>query len=144
MTRFPKSIQQFLQRQHILTLCVHAPEKIWAANCFYVFDVKAEAFYILSKLETEHAVMMLHSPQVVGTVNVDTTVVSQIQGIQYKATAMQLTGNVMQGAYEQYYAQFPFAQVMPAPIWRLGLTYIKFTDNTKGFGSKIVWEKSKK
>ena len=141
MANFPYSIQQFLQGQHILTLCVHSPDKIWAANCFYVFDIKAEAFYILSKLETEHAVIMLHSPQVVGTVNVNTTVVSHLQGIQYKATARLLTGEAMQAAYAQYYARFPFAQAMPAPIWQLDLTYIKFTNNTLGFGHKIVWQK---
>jgi uncharacterized protein YhbP (UPF0306 family) len=142
MAQFPDCIQQFLQQRHILTLCVHNPEKVWAANCFYVFDVKTAAFYILSELKTEHAKIMLESPQVVGTVNVDTTVVSHIQGIQYQATAVLLSGKTMHTAYQQYYARFPFAQALPAPVWQLDLTYVKFTDNTKGFGNKIVWRKA--
>ncbi len=144
MANFPDTIYQFLQKHHILTLCAHTPEKVWAANCFYAFDVKAEAFYILSELKTEHAKIMLTSPQVAGTVHIDTTVISHIQGIQYQATAVLLAGEIMHTAYKQYYAQFPLAKAIPAPIWQIGLTYIKFTDNTKGFGSKIIWEKSSK
>jgi uncharacterized protein YhbP (UPF0306 family) len=33
------------------------------------------------------------------------------------------------------------AVAMKAPVWRLKLNYIKMTDNTLGFGKKLLWDR---
>lgn len=141
MVDFPRVISQFLTNQHILTLCVHSPTDLWAANCFYVFDPVRIVFYVLSNLQTRHAEIMSQFPHVVGTVSTDTIVVEDIQGVQYEAVARQLIGATATAGYQQYYQRFPFAKMRPAPIWQLMLAKVKFTDNTQGFGTKIIWEK---
>lgn len=143
MIDFPPVISQFLMTRHILTLCVHSPTDLWAANCFYAFDPVRIVFYVLSNLQTRHAVVMSQFPYVVGTVNTDTVLVEDIQGVQYEAVASQLIGEMATVGYQQYYQRFPFAQTRPAPIWQLMLTKVKFTDNTQDFGTKILWEKVK-
>lgn len=142
MPDFPLQISQFLQKHHVLTLGVYSAETIWAANCFYVFDPTIPAFYILSQLGTQHAQMMLQAPQVAGTVYTETTTIALIQGVQYRAKATLLAGHDAQTAYAQYYACFPFARSIPAPVWQLGLTHVKFTDNTETFGKKLSWAQS--
>jgi len=41
--------------------------------------------------------------------------------------------------YQLYYQKFPFAETMPAPIWGIKLDWVKVTDNTLGFGTKLIW-----
>nr|MDM9317472.1 hypothetical protein [Escherichia coli] len=35
--------------------------------------------------------------------------------------------------------RFPVARMLSAPVWEIRLDEIKFTDNTLGFGKKMIW-----
>ena len=38
-----------------------------------------------------------------------------------------------------YNRRFPVARMLSAPVWEIRLDEIKFTDNTLGFGKKMIW-----
>lgn len=137
-------IIKFIKKNHILSLSVILPNNLpWACNVFYVFDEDQLTLYFLAELKTEHAKAMQVHPQVAGTIAVTPKSVIQIQGIQFQAKAILLTGEQAELAYVQYYRAFPFARVIKAPIWALQLQQIKMTNNLLGFAHKTHWQLKK-
>ncbi len=59
---------------------------------------------------------------------------------------MQITGHIKAmtenngWAKIEYLKRFPFAAASKLDMWVLEPEYIKFTDNTLGFGIKLIWE----
>lgn len=74
----------YLKKQHVLSLCCSFDDDIWCANCFYVFDEKEVAFYLMTSAESRHSKLMLNNHLVAGTVNGQPKNISLIKGIQYK------------------------------------------------------------
>ncbi len=77
----------YLKKQHVLSLCCSFDDDIWCANCFYVFDEKEVAFYLMTSAESRHGKLMLNNHLVAGTVNGQPKNISLIKGIQYKDRA---------------------------------------------------------
>jgi uncharacterized protein YhbP (UPF0306 family) len=63
--------------------------------------------------------------------------VAQIKGIQFVGTFISPTKKQQQYFYEIYKERFPFAKDKVPPIWGIQLNWIKMTDNTLGFGTKL-------
>lgn len=134
-----KTISRYLSKNHVLALCAQAEGDIWSANCFYVADVDRMVLYFMTELKTRHGTLMHKNPHVVGTIATQPKTVALIKGIQYSGVATVLEGEAEKVARSQYCKHFPVAAVMKAPIWQLALNEIKMTDNTLGFGKKLLW-----
>lgn len=132
-------IIRFLRQQHLLTLCAGSSIDMWCANCFYVFDDKQMALYLMTEKHTRHAELMQINPQIVGTIANQPRMVALIKGIQYRGEIVLLSGDAEQVARQRYCRRFPIAKVSAAPIWQLNLLEIKMTNNTLGFGKKHHW-----
>ncbi|WP_186371877.1 YhbP family protein [Yersinia aleksiciae] len=132
-------IIRFLRQQHVLTLCAGSGMDMWCANCFYVFDDKQMALYLMTEKHTRHGELMHVNPQVVGTIATQPRTVALIKGIQYRGEIVALSGDAEQTARQRYYRRFPVAKLASAPIWQLNLLEIKMTNNTLGFGKKLYW-----
>jgi uncharacterized protein YhbP (UPF0306 family) len=65
---------------------------------------------------------------------------SAIKGIQFTGVFMMPENETYK---EKYLAKFPMAKDMPGTIWTIQLSEIKMTDNSLGFGTKLLWVKSK-
>ena len=66
----------------------------------------------------------------------ETRIVGMVQGLQ-------LCGTVARGDEEdkrRYLHRFPYAALAELPLWALVPDYLKFTDNTLGFGNKLIWK----
>ena len=50
-----------------------------------------------------------------------------------------IESNKLKRSTELYLDRFPFAKDLPINLWILKLTYIKMTDNSLGFGKKLIW-----
>lgn len=50
-----------------------------------------------------------------------------------------LEGEESDLARKAYNRRFPVARMLSAPVWEIRLDEIKFTDNTLGFGKKMIW-----
>ncbi len=76
---------------------------------------------------------------VAGTVNGQPKTVALIRGVQFKGEIRRLEGEESERARQAYNRRFPVARMLSAPVWEIRLDEIKFTDNTLGFGKKMIW-----
>ena len=133
------AISRWLAKQHVVTWCVQQEGELWCANAFYLFDAQKVAFYILTEEKTRHAQMSGPQAAVAGTVNGQPKTVALIRGVQFKGEIRRLEGEESERARQAYNRRFPVARMLSAPVWEIRLDEIKFTDNTLGFGKKLVW-----
>ena len=70
-------------------------------------------------------------------ITLETRIVGKVQGAQ-------ICGIAERGSDEDkkmYIKRFPYAAVAPLNIWAVKPTFIKLTDNTLGFGKKLIWQR---
>ncbi len=133
------AINQWLAKQHVVTYCVGREDALWCANAFYVYDRERVAFYLLSDTKSRHGEMAGRQARVAGTVNGQTKTVARIRGVQFAGELRLVEAPESEALRERYNRRFPVARVMSSPLWEIRLDEIKFTDNTLGFGKKLVW-----
>ena len=78
---------------------------------------------------------------VAGSILVDKTEIGKIKGIQFNGTFLSPKDALLKDAQKAYYFKYPYAAAMKGDLWVIELTSVKFTDNTLGFGKKLIWEK---
>lgn len=136
------SIIEFIGSNRVAGICfVNEKNEAHCISCFYVFDAEKKQLILKSTTGTAHDQFTLKKNKVAGTITPEVFDALKIQGIQFK-------GEVIEGSElnsfelsKNYYLKYPFAMVMPGYLWAIQLHSIKFTDNSKGFGTKIIWEK---
>lgn len=79
---------------------------------------------------------------VAGTIVPDSLNVLQIKGIQFLGIILPFDHSHYKDASSHYHSKHLIALMMPGEIWTIKLTSIKFTDNTLGFGKKLLWERA--
>lgn len=134
-------ISRYIKKLHVLTLCVGGNSELWCASCFYTYDEKDVAFFIMTEETTRHGEIMLRYPSVAGTISGQPKTVMLIKGIQFSGQIDRLHGDEERAARERYTQRFPIARGSAAPIWRLRIDELKMTDNTLGFGTKRFWRR---
>ncbi|MBR4994702.1 MAG: pyridoxamine 5'-phosphate oxidase family protein [Alistipes sp.] len=133
-----KKIDNFISEHHVLTLAVATPDGApYCCNCFYAYDSKTAAFIFTSGMETHHAQLMTANNRVAASIVLETRTVGKVQGLQ-------ITGHIreaIEGDKLAYIKQYPYAAVADLTLWRLEADFMKLTDNTLGFGKKLIWQK---
>jgi len=132
-----KKIEKFLNKHHVLTLATSSEDGVYCSNLFYVYDEIDKAFVVASDETTEHIQHLKNSLHVAGSVVLETKTVGKIEGIQFKAE-MYKSENERESSL--YFSKFPYAKVMNPTFYVISLKWIKLTDNTLGFGKKLIWE----
>ncbi len=128
------NIITFLRSQKVLTLAV-CGEEAYAATCFYAFEEKGLRLVFASDPETKHMRLALLHPEVAGTIYDPDVAVKKICGVQFQGVLQKADT----AAKRCYFARFPFALAMKPRLWVIELMWVKMTDNTLGFGTKITW-----
>jgi uncharacterized protein YhbP (UPF0306 family) len=129
-------IVKFLKRHHVLTLATATAEgEPWCANAFYAYDPERNRLVFTSDDTTRHAQQMLENEKVAVGITLETRIVGKIQGVQICGIAKR--GD--DADKKLYIKRFPYAAVAPLNIWAVEPTFIKLTDNTLGFGKKLIW-----
>lgn len=133
-----KKIAQFISKHHVLTLATATLNgEPYCCNTFYAFDKDDNAFIFTTDSSTHHGQMMLGNSHVAASVVLETRIVGKIQGLQ-------ITGRVkpaIEGDKATYLKRFPYAVVADLSLWRLEAEMMKLTDNTLGFGKKLIWQR---
>lgn len=132
-----QKIEAFIGEHHLLSLATFA-ERLWCCSMFYAYDPDTVAFIVASDPDTEHMCNVSVSSAVAGTVALETKTVGKIRGIQF-AGRMERVGN--DEYKELYFSRFPYARLMNPTLWRIRMDEVKMTDNTFGFGKKIIWKR---
>ena len=136
-----KKILAYIKKNKVLTIATSVNHQPYCAICFYVFDEQTNTMIFLSDDTTKHITDALTNKKVAGTITTEVVTVAKIQGIQFMGEFVNPTKEQEAHFYDKYYSKFPFAKAKPSPIWGIELCSIKMTDNTLGFGKKLLWEK---
>ena len=129
-------IVKFLKRHHVMTLATATTSgEPYCANAFYAYDAEQNRLIFTSDDTTRHAQEMLVNSRVAASVVLETRIVGKVQGAQICGIAER--GDEKDKA--TYIKRFPYAAVAPLNIWAVEPTFIKLTDNTLGFGKKLIW-----
>ncbi len=133
-----KKIEKFISRHHILTLATSTADGApYCCNCFYAYDTESAAFIFTTAPATTHGKMMCENNRVAASIVLETRTVGKIQGLQITGTVKQ----AVEGDKMQYIKAFPYAMVADLHLWRLEADFLKLTDNTLGFGKKLIWQR---
>lgn len=136
-----ENIINYIGKNKVFTLATTVSNVPYCANCFYAFDEKRNTLIFLSADATFHIQEAIQNKSVAGTIQNGVTEVAQLQGIQFKGNFILPNTKEQEEFYNCYYEQFPFAKEISSPIWGVKLNWIKMTDNTLGFGTKLIWER---
>lgn len=133
-----RNIEKFIAKHHVLTLATATNDgSPYCCNAFFAYVKGEGAFVFTSDRATNHGQMMLQNSRVAASVVLETRVVGRVQGLQ-------ITGRVMTATEEDkklYLKRFPYAVVADLTLWRLEADMLKLTDNTLGFGKKLIWHR---
>ena len=131
-----KRIVDFIKRHHVLTLATTSGKgEPYGAACFYAYDKERNRLIFTSDDTTRHAQEMLQNSTVACGITLETRAVGKVQGAQICGTAER--GDDKDRSI--YIKRFPYAALAPLNIWAIVPSFIKLTDNTLGFGKKLIW-----
>lgn len=134
----PKDILDFLASEHIFNLAVCTKDGAYAASCFYVFSPKDASLIFASDPRSMHIRASDEFNKVAASITLNTSDISSIKGVQ-------ITGIIKSASKPQrllYAKHYPIVLAMKAQIYSLEMSWIKFTNNTLGFGNKSVWTRN--
>ena len=133
-----KKIERFISRHHVLTLATATNDGApYCCNCFYVCDADTAAFIFTTDSTTRHGQMMSENNRVAASIVLETRTVGKVQGLQITGTIKPAAD----GDKMTYIKSFPYAAVADLHLWRLEADFLKLTDNTLGFGKKLIWQR---
>lgn len=133
-----EKIALFLQKHHVMTLATSDADFLSACNLFYAYDESSVSFVVASSEETTHIKQTLQNPQVAGTVVLETKTVGKIEGVQFRGEFLPLKDDALK---KLYFKDFPYALAMNPKLWQIRVDFFKLTDNTLGFGKKLIWQR---
>jgi len=128
-------IETFIGEHHLLSLATLG-EELSCCSLFYAYNPEEIAFIVATDTQTLHGSNVLKNHSIAGTVALETKTVGKIQGIQFRGEM-----TLCNDSSEIYFKAFPFARVMSPTLWTIRLDEIKMTDNTLGFGKKLIWKR---
>jgi len=96
--------------------------------------------YFLSAPSSRHGKEIMENSLVSGTIVGQRMMISKLKGIQFTGTCSLLEKDSEIRAKEVYTAKFPFVSLNKERIWVVKPDWIKMTDNSLGFGTKIIWD----
>lgn len=128
---------KFIKKHHVLTLATVSGEGMpYVANCFYAYNAKRNVLVFTSDTTTRHGAEMAANSNVAISIVLETRIVGRVQGIQIVGTAERGDDE----ARKSYIKRFPYAAAAPLELWMVRPSMMKLTDNTLGFGKKLIWQ----
>ncbi len=140
MTSFPENIIKFLNQNKVITVCfVDDKRQPYCINCFYVFDEINKCLIFKSSHGTHHHGLIVDSAAAAGTILPETIDPLKLKGIQFTGKLISASDVDALSLNSKYLKKYPFSIAMMGYIWAVKLEFLKFTDNTLGFGNKTTW-----
>jgi uncharacterized protein len=141
VNRMEERIAKFIVSHRLLTLATTEGHLPFCCNVFYVFHPEKRNFYFMSSSETKHVQDAITQPMVAGTIVSGDVNIANIQGIQFTGRFFQPKGDEFDNGSILYMKKFPLAHFISSSLWTIEPDFIKMTDNTLGFGKKILWHR---
>lgn len=139
----PKSTEVFISKNKIASICfVTEQNQPYCVTCFYYFDKASFSLVFKSSKGTTHDSFIREGAIISGTILPDKLDFLKLKGIQFSGVLMkedEIESNGLKGKYTKKYL---IGAAIPGYVWAARLTFVKFTDNSLGFGSKSIWQES--
>ncbi|PHQ58114.1 MAG: hypothetical protein COA30_01090 [Sulfurimonas sp.] len=130
-------IELFIAQHHVMSLATSIKNELSVCSLFYTYDRKTKSFIVASSDDTLHIKHILQKNNIAGNILLETKNVAEIKGLQFCGECITLEDKELETLYFQ---DFPYALEMAPKLWQIRVKNFKFTDNTLGFGKKIVLE----
>jgi hypothetical protein len=134
-----EKIANFIAKHHVMSLATSADSELSICNLFYAYKADELCFVVASSDETTHIQNILKNSKVAGSIVLETKTIGKIQGLQFRGKFVSLEDS---GLKKLYFKEFPYAIAMNPKLWQIKIEWFKFTDNTLGFGKKIIWQEA--
>lgn len=141
MTAPDKRIVDFIKKHNVLTLATVKDNAPWCANCFYALLPETMQLTFMSDEKTRHSTEGIQNPKVAGSIVLESRIVGNLKGLQFTGALKQAENETLEQAKKAFFKRFPYAVAHPSTFWVIDLSVMKFTDNTLGFGKKLLWER---
>jgi len=132
-------ISTFIHKHHVLTLGTSNGQELSTCSLFYAYHPQTKSFIVASSDETTHIQHIKVNNIVAGNILLETSIIGKIQGVQFRGQFIELDDKSLS---KIYFKTFPQALLMKPKLWQIKVNYFKMTDNTLGFGKKIIWQDS--
>ncbi len=134
-------IRKFIAQNQTLTLATCQDGAPYCCSLFYAFDESEGLMYFMSSRDSRHAREMLLNSHISGTILNGEQSVLRLQGIQFSGEAYPVEKEMQTQARKIYLQKYPVARLHPSELWYIRVDWIKMTDNTLGFGTKLIWDR---
>lgn len=135
-------IISFIRKHHVLTLATVLNNIPWCSNMFYAYIPDTNVFVFTSDNHTRHASEAIENETVAASIVLETRTVGKVQGLQISGIVKKIEGDGNYSKFKKaYIKKFPYAAMADLTLWILEPDYYKLTDNTLGFGKKLVWQR---
>ena len=131
-----KKIAAFIDKHHVMSLATNLNDELSVCSLFYAYSESKLSFIVASSDETTHIKHIKNNPKIAGNILLETHKVGEIKGLQFKGEFSELKDNSLK---LQYFKSFPYALALNPKLWQIKIESLKMTDNTLGFGKKIIW-----
>ncbi|MDI1354489.1 MAG: hypothetical protein PSX36_06210 [bacterium] len=141
MKEIQENIKKFLNANRVASVCFNNDkDEPYCISCFFVYNEEQDTLIFKSSFGSSHDKVVQTTALVAGTVLPEKFDILKIRGIQFTGQILQANHPHVLAHTSMYYKKYPAGLVMPGYIWTVKLQYIKFTDNTLGFGNKTIWQ----
>ncbi len=135
-------IWNYINTNHVISVSTTWNNEIWSASLFYVSDHIQNCVWVMTDESTMHGAFMSKNNIISGTISSQESNIQKLKGIQYLGNITLInSGDEYENGLRLYQKKFPIAHVHKKALWKLLFTKIKFTNNTLGFGTKLIWER---
>ncbi len=133
-------IARFIEMQYCASICcVSEQGDPYCFICYYAFNPTETLLYFKSAGNTTHSKILRENTSIAGTIVSPQFDILRAEGLQFEGTAISPQSQNPTWADLHYYKRFPSALSIQGEIWTVRLNKLKFTDNTQGFGKKLIW-----
>lgn len=142
MEKIQQHISNFIAQQTVASVCCSGPEgDLHCFSCYYAYNENQELLYFKTSDDSLHMQYLLKNALLAGTILPDKLNKLSIKGIQFNGELLRTSHAQDNDAAKLYHRRFPFALAMPGIVYTIKLNRLKMTDNTLGFGTRLVWDR---
>lgn len=142
MNPISKNIIDFLHKNKVATVCfINKLNQPYCINCFYCFIENNIILIFKSSPGALHDAYIITNNYCSGTIIADQIDISNLKGVQFTGKLLDQKEIYNKKLHFCYLQTFPLSIYVPGYLWGVQIEYIKFTDNSLGFGNKTLWFK---
>ncbi len=130
-----EKIATFIAKHHVMSLATSVDNRPYSTPLFYAYHEEKNYFIFASDSNTKHMLDIAQNCAVSASIYLETKQISKIEGLQICG----VISSADKDAQIEYYKAFNYAKILQPKLYKLLPSMMKLTDNSLGFGKKIIW-----